>query len=71
MEAAALSGASLAATSTAAPDFDDSDTASGGSLIWLIGFVPSLLGIGVATDDDDVMFGMIRLGNSARVVASV
>lgn len=70
MVAALLSGAFLAATSTAASDSDDPDTVFGCFWIWLIGFVPALLGVG-ATDDDDVMFGKRRLGNSTLVVASV
>lgn len=69
--AALLSGAFLAVTPTVASHFEDPETVFGCFLIWLVEFVPALLGAGVATDADNVMFGMIRLGNSTLVEASV
>lgn len=66
-----MGSAFIAATLATAADFDDPGTVLRCCVVLVTGFVPSLLCGGVACDDDAVVFGIRRLGNSTLVVVSV
>ena len=72
LPAAFLGAALLAATLATAADFDDPGTIARCCLMLVIEFVLASPCVGVACDDDDdVVVGIRRLGNSTLVAASV
>lgn len=66
-----MGSAFFAATLATAADFDDPGKVLRCCVVLVTGFVPALLCGGGACDDDAVLFGIMRLGNSTLVAVSV